>query len=346
MSAIEPSPGCPGDLGSPPKGHRRRAAKSRLPKERPPLHLGRAPLALALALSLFPACHAQEKQQLLYANGRIEGDEVRIASKIPGRISQLGVREGGEVHAGQEVARLSTPELQASLEQAKAAVEAAKAAVAQAETRLSVLEHHAQKARVDFERFRHLRETGAIPPQRLDQAENALEEAEGKRRIAAAQVEEARAALSEREAAVRTVTVKMAEARITSPIDGVVLLRLAEEGEVFQAGQPIAVVVDPRKLHLEVYVRESEIAKIRLGNPARVKVDAFPERSFEGVVSEVGQRAEFTPRDVHMPDERTRLVFAVKITLENRDRFLKPGMLADAWIRWGERVDERADARG
>ena len=292
---------------------------------------------LGLFLSFLLACSGRRNPDVIYGNGRIEGDEVRVASKVPARIREVLIREGADVEAGQEIARLSTPELQAQLEQAEAAVTAAEAAVAQAETRLSVLEHHAKKARTDFERIRALRETGAASEQRLDQAENALEEIEGERRIAAAQVEQARAALAERKAARRTVAVQVEEGRVTSPIDGVVLLRLVEGGEVVQAGQPLAVVVDPRKLHLEVYVAESEIGKVRIGNPARVEVDAFPDRSFEGVVSEVAERAEFTPRDVHMPDERTRLVFAVRIRLENPDGFLKPGMLADAWIRWRKR---------
>lgn len=305
-------------------------------------HERRIVVVLALVLSFLPACREPQDPDRIYGNGRIEGDQVRIASTIPARIRDVLVREGAHVEAGQEIARLSTPELDARLAQAGAAIAAAEAALTQAKTRLSVLEHHAEKARTDFERIRALRESGATSEQKLDQAENALEEVEGERRIAAAQVEQARAALAERRAAHRTVAVQVEEGRVTSPIDGVVLLRLVEGGEVVQPGQPLVVVVDPEKLHLEVYVAEAEIGKVRVGNRVRVEVDAFPERSFEGVVSEVAQQAEFTPRDVHMPDERTRLVFAVEIRLENPDRFLKPGMLADAWIRWREPDDDDA----
>ena len=79
---------------------------------------------------------------------------------------------------------------------------------------------------------------------------------------------------------------------------------------------------------------ESEIGKIKLNDPARVRVDAFPQRTFEARVARVDPRAQFTPKDVHMPDERARLVFGVVLAVDNPEAYLKPGMPADAWVRW------------
>lgn len=73
---------------------------------------------------------------------------------------------------------------------------------------------------------------------------------------------------------------------------------------------------------------------MKLGHPAQVYVDAFPKRFFEATVSEVSEQAEFTPRDIHMKDERMKLVFAVKLALKNPEGLLKPGMPADTRIRW------------
>lgn len=304
-----------------------------------------APVLLAVGVGLaFAACRDPVDDDSIYGNGRIEGDEVRVAAEIPGRIEKLTVQEGDRVQADELVAELSTDETRARLEEAGAAVQAAEAAVAAAEARVETLEHHEATARTDHERLQALYRAGAISGRELDRAENALAEAAGERAVAEKQLRQARAqrdAAAAAEAAVRT---RLADARVIAPLDGVVLLRLAEPGEVVQAGQPLVILVDPGDLFLDVYIEERQIGKVRVGNPARVTVDAFPQRTFDGVVSEVAQRAEFTPRDVHMPDERATQVFAVKIRLRNDDGFLKPGMPADAEILW--RMTPDSDSGG
>jgi HlyD family secretion protein len=150
-------------------------------------------------------------------------------------------------------------------------------------------------------------------------------------------VNQGEADLEAAQATLEVVRTQLAETRVLSPLDGVVLLRLVEEGEVVQPGQPLLIVIDPQELFLKVYVSEEDIGKVRLGSPVRVKVDGFPGRAFEGFVSEVAQRAEFTPRDIHMPEERTQLVFAVKVRIRETEGILKPGMLADAEIHWKEK---------
>ena len=78
------------------------------------------------------------------------------------------------------------------------------------------------------------------------------------------------------------------------------------------------------------------MGRIKLNSAARVRVNAFPQRYFEARVSRVDQRGQFTPRDIHLPDERERTVYGVTLALSNTDASLKPGMPADAWIRWRE----------
>jgi HlyD family secretion protein len=146
------------------------------------------------------------------------------------------------------------------------------------------------------------------------------------RTTAASQADAARARVAEMEA-------QLADTRILAPAEGTVMARLAEPGELVAAGRPLATLVNLKDLFVRVYVPERDIGKIRLGNAAKVSVDAFRDRSFAGEVSEVAQQAEFTPKDVHMKDEREKLVFAVKVRLENPDGLLKPGMPADVKIR-------------
>lgn len=130
------------------------------------------------------------------------------------------------------------------------------------------------------------------------------------------------------------VIADLKDTRVYVPSSGTIITKLVEEGEVVSPGAPLAVLVDLSRLHLKVYLPESEIGEVRIGDPARVYVDAFPGRFFEAEVTEVSQQAEFTPRDIHMKDERVRLVFGVKLGLKSPEGYLKPGMPADARIRW------------
>lgn len=153
------------------------------------------------------------------------------------------------------------------------------------------------------------------------------------RGTAANQVDAARARVEEIEA-------QLADTRILAPSPGTVMAKLVEPGELVAAGRPIATVVNLEDLYVRVYVAEREAGRVRLGSPADVSVDAYPGRTFAGKVSEVAQQAEFTPKEVHMKDEREKLVFGVKIRLADPEGLLKPGMPADVRIRVGP-ADER-----
>jgi HlyD family secretion protein len=128
----------------------------------------------------------------------------------------------------------------------------------------------------------------------------------------------------------------LAEARVYAPAAGVVVSRVATPGEVVQAGTPLLVIVDLQRLWLKVFIPEPEIGKLRFGAVARVSVDAFPGRAFAARVTDISQRAEFTPKDVQTKEERVKQVFAVKLTVDNSDGLLKPGMPADGQILWKE----------
>jgi HlyD family secretion protein len=135
-------------------------------------------------------------------------------------------------------------------------------------------------------------------------------------------------------ARVAEIEATLADTRIVAPADGTVINRLAEPGELVAAGRPIATLIDLSGLYVRVFVAEREIGKIRLGNPARIYADAFPQSHFPGRVTEVAQQAEFTPKEVHMKDEREKLVFGVKVAIDNPQGHLKPGMPVDVKIKW------------
>ncbi len=276
---------------------------------------------------------------ILEGYGRVEGAEVTVSSKVSGRVTTLAVTEGDRVEPGALIAEVSAEEIDARLAQANGRLLAAEKQVKQVTARLSTLEHHAVKAQTDHRRYQVLLQEGAVSTQQLDQSENAVRAAEGELAAARELLAAARAETTAGRAARDEAQVAATERRITAPVAGTVVTKAAEAGELVFPGKPIVVLVDLNRPYLRVYLPERDIGKVRLGDPARVYVDSFPGRPFEATVTEVANKAEFTPKDVHMPDERVTLVYSVKLEIKNPEGILKPGMPADALIRWKPDAD-------
>lgn len=271
---------------------------------------------------------------ILVGYGRIEATEVTVSSKITGRIASLPASEGDRVEKGALIAAVSSEEIGARLAQAGARVEAAESRAEQAAAKLATLAHHAAAARIDYRRDRELYDKGFISIRQLDRAENALRLAQDEWRGARSLQAEARAETDAARAARDEAQAAVAETRIVAPLSATVTTRAAEPGELVFPGTPLVVLADLNRPYLRVYLPERDIGKVKLGDPARVYVDSFPKRPFEAAVTEVAKKAEFTPKDVHMPDERVTLVYSVKLEIRNPQGLLKPGMPADALIRW------------
>lgn len=142
----------------------------------------------------------------------------------------------------------------------------------------------------------------------------------------------AQAQLVQAQAALRSAEIQLGYATIASPIDGIVLTKNVQEGEVVAAGAAIYTLVNPGDMWLRVFIPEDQIGRVRLGQRAQIAVDTFPGRTFPARVAEVRTQAEFTPGNVQTKEDRVKLVFGVKLQLDNRYGDLKPGMPADATI--------------
>ncbi len=260
---------------------------------------------------------------LIQANGRFEGDHYTVASRVPGRVVALLAREGDAVTRGQLLVRLDDARLRARLDQARQAVAAAEATLQSAQSA-------ERQARRDRDRLRKLHARETASRQEAEQAELAWQMARDRLEAARARRDQARAGVAE-------VETLLDDLEIHAPAAGVITTRVVAEGEVVAPGSPLLDIVDLDRLYLKVYVPAKEIGKLRLDLPAQIWVDAFPERPFPAVVRYIASRAEFTPKEVQTPDERVKLVYAVKLYLdENPDHRLVPGLPADAMIRWRE----------
>jgi HlyD family secretion protein len=289
-------------------------------------------------------------------SGTIECTQVQVSPLVAGRILSLPPREGTTVKAGDLVARLDAAdyelklaELKAMLAQAEAQVDLLVAGsrredVLRAKAQLEEARAAERATRADLLRTEELFGKQSASRKQLDDAKAMAERAvagveaasqafnrqeNGSRqeeiRIARAQAEQARARLAQTEKAIR-------DCIVTSPADGFVTDRIREDGEYAAPGTPLITLSRLDDIWLSVYVPESRLGQVRLGQPAWVRIDGDPT-FFRGFVSFVAAEAEFTPRNVQTPEERAKLVYRIKITLENRDRLFKPGMPADGYLK-------------
>lgn len=141
-----------------------------------------------------------------------------------------------------------------------------------------------------------------------------------------------RAGVVQAEASRKLSEIQLIKSTIKTPLNGIVLQKNIEKGENISIGNSVAVIADISRIWLKIYISETQIGKINLGQKVNVKVDSFPDKVFQGVIKQIGSKAEFTPRNVQTKEERVNQVFSVKVLIPNKDNLLKAGMPADAEI--------------
>ncbi|KAB8140234.1 HlyD family efflux transporter periplasmic adaptor subunit [Chloroflexia bacterium SDU3-3] len=164
----------------------------------------------------------------------------------------------------------------------------------------------------------------------LASAKARLEQTKNGARVEQVAVSEAQ--LKQAQAALQQIDVQLSKTELHAPRSGIILTRPIHEGEQANVGTTLMTIGTLQTVKLTVYIAESEIGRVRLGQKVNVVVDSFPGRTFEGTVSYIAGEAQFTPRNVQTSQERATTVFAVKVQLPNEDHALKPGMPADATI--------------
>ena len=332
--------------------------KTVLPANRPCL-TATALGAFALAALLFGAgCHPKpDASSEIRLSGNIEAVDAQVGFKIPGRVAARLVSEGERIAAGQPVALLDDTEQKqtAALRRAELATAEATLAdlvagsrpqeIATAKAALRSAEADRDRARLELARQQELRskdvtaardlETAdaacAVAVARADQATEALKLAEeGPRKdavaAARARVESARAALALSET-------QLENTHLAAPFAGVVLSHNIEPGEFVAAGTPVVTVADLAHVWVRAYVSQTDLGRLRHGQPAEVRTDTFPGKVYQGTVGFISSEAEFTPKTVQTEKERVKLVFRIKVDLANPQDELKPGMPADATLR-------------
>jgi HlyD family secretion protein len=150
--------------------------------------------------------------------------------------------------------------------------------------------------------------------------------------IAERDVKAAAAQLDGAKAALNLADIQLKYTLLRAPFDGIITSKNVEPGEVVTVGREVISIADLSRMDLKVFVGETEIGRVKPGQKVKVKIDTFPDKTYEGYVSYISPEAEFTPKIIQTHKERVKLVYLVKVTLPNPDLELKSGMPADAWF--------------
>jgi HlyD family secretion protein len=322
-------------------------------KPRRPLIVGLAVVVLAVILWLAVLRDHRNGAELV-VSGTVEATEAQLGFPVPGLLQEVAVHEGDAVRAGAELARLDRAETLARRAQAEAQVAAARAMlqqlergfrseeVAQGESARDAARQRMEDARRDLDRTRQLLDAGAVSQEMLDKAKLAFDIATSQLSQAdeqlgilhtgprPEQIEAQRAQLAQAEAALQGIDAGLVNMTIRAPFEGTVTVRHREPGEIVPAGSPVLTVMNRADRWVRVYVPETRMGAVRIGLPATITADTYPDKAYRGEVIFIASQAEFTPKTVQTAEERVKLVYAVKVQVTNDAEFdLKPGMPAD-----------------
>jgi HlyD family secretion protein len=272
-------------------------------------------------------------------NGRIEATEVDVATKLPGRIEEVRVREGDRVAPGQVVAVLDTDALEAQLRQAQAELRRARQEREHALALVQQRESELDFARRDLVRLERLsRSAQFASEEQIDQARTRVRTAEAALRATQVQVVATEAAIEAAQASIERTEVDIADSTLKAPRGGRVLYRLAEPGEVLGAGGKVLTLLDLTDVYMVIFLPATEAGRVPLGAAARIVLDAAPDYVVPAEVSFVAPRAQFTPKQVETRSVRETLAFRVKVRvapdlLARYEELVKTGVPGVAYVQ-------------
>jgi len=302
---------------------------------------------------------SQKYPDHLFVSGNIEVTEVQVSFKIPGRVEERLVDEGQTVRTGQIVARLDSRDLAQELAIRQAELKVAQTflsellagsrpqEIAAAQATVNAARAEFADAESNFKRLDGLRKNNLVAQQEYDSAKarydatrSRLKESQERLKLVQEgprkeEIEQARAKVQQAKAAEELAQIRLNYATLHSPITGVVLSKNIEPGEYVVPGTPIVTVADLVNAWLRVYINETDLGRIKLGQKVHIMTDTYPGKVYEGRLSFISSEAEFTPKNVQTQKERVKLVYRVKLDVKNTSMELKPGMPADAIIFLG-----------
>jgi len=251
-----------------------------------------------------------------YGNGRLEADPIDIDTKFAGRVAQIFVDEGNRVKAGQVVARMDTRDLEATLKSYIA--QKAQAEHSLGEARALAIQQKSQVtlAQQEIARTQALVGKGFATLQLLDQRRQALDAAIAGLRAANQRVDQAERAVAVVTHNIELYQVNIADNTLVAPKNGRIEYRVSNVGEVLPAGGKVFTMLDLSYVYMDIYLPTLDAGRAKIGDEARIVLDAFPNTAIPAHVTYIATEAQFTPKAVETRYERDRLMFRIRARVD------------------------------
>lgn len=287
------------------------------------------PFLFALLVLSLSACKNNDDDY--DASGTFEADEIIVSSEASGRIIQLDIDEGSQLKEGETVGYVDSLQLYLKRKQLQANIRAIDSRRPDIDRQVAATQQQIATAKTEKVRIENLLKSNAANQKQLDDINAQIAVLQKQLEAQKSTLEISTKSISE-DGSVLAVQIaqlddQLQKCRITSPIEGTVLVKYAEAGEVTALGKPLFKIANTGKMTLRAYVTADQLSKLKLGQSVKVHTDfgKHESKEYNGIITWISDKSEFTPKTVQTRDERANLVYAVKTEVKN-DGFLKIGM--------------------
>ncbi|HEY6613890.1 MAG TPA: efflux RND transporter periplasmic adaptor subunit, partial [Vicinamibacterales bacterium] len=292
------------------------------------------------------ALRARDLEAIVSASGKVQPKrQVNVSAQTPGRVTRIAVEEGQRVKAGQFLLEIDPKQLEGQLQRGEASVAAAQSSLLGARTSVEQGRANLELARQNLKRQEDLWKEGLTTKENLEKAQNEVTVREADLRARTQDIETNEQRIKQEQAGLSTTRYNLNQIIITAPMDGLVTRRSIEEGETAvvgtmnNAGSVLLTIADMSVIEAEVEVDETEIPTVALHQEAKVTIDAVPDRTFKGRVTEIGNSPIQTNTNTQSNGQRQATTFKVVITLEEPVPDIRPGFTCTAEITTAKRKD-------
>ena len=288
-------------------------------------------IAILLTAIILISCNKNSEKADAYGN--FEATEITVSSESNGKIEFLNVEEGEQLKKGSLVGLIDTLQLHYNREQLKASIETVQSKSASVLSQINVLNEQLKTAKIEQTRIQNMYAENAATKRQIDEIDGKVKVIE--KQISSVQSQNAPILneIKSIKVQIEKLDDQIKKSKITNPVDGTVLTKYAEPSEITAFGKPLYKIANLNEMELRVYVTETQLAQIKIGQKVTVAIDADNDtKKYEGNITWISAQAEFTPKVIQTKEERANLVYAVKVAVKNDGR-KKIGMPAEVWLK-------------
>ncbi len=290
-------------------------------------------LISSMALVAFSGCNHNAMEH--DASGTFETTDILVSAEVPGKIESFDITEGDQLKRGQYIGFIDTTQLFLKKLQLEATSRSVTVRKPNVSIQVAATKDQIAKANIEKARIQHLLRDGAATQKQLDDINSQLDVLKS---TLSAQTNSLTTSVQglDKESNIYQIQVaqiqdQLRRSRIASPMDGTILAKYTEAGEMAQTGKALFKIADTRHLFLKAYLVSGQLSEIKIGQSVKVFTNNKDggQKSYPGKITWIADEAEFTPKTIQTKDERQNLVYAIKIAVDNKDGVIKIGMYGD-----------------